>query len=86
MRDSLHSIALGAALILLATAFATDASAASRISCARAINSACGVVEPNGGRLQACFESHFDKLSRPPAEAAVSAEKFAFGQTKAMDR
>ena len=67
-RDSSHSVALGAALVLLGAAFATEAPAASRISFARAVKSACGDVEPNGGRLQACFESHFDELSRPCGE------------------
>ncbi len=59
------SFALGAALVLLCATFGTDVSAASRLSCARAIKSSCGRVEPNGGRLRACFESHFEKLSGP---------------------
>ncbi len=63
MTNSFHSVALGAALVVFGAAFATEARAASRISCARAVKSACGGVEPNGGRLKACFESHFDKLS-----------------------
>jgi hypothetical protein len=46
MTNSFHSVALGAALILLGAAFVTEAPAASRISCARAVNSACGGVEP----------------------------------------
>jgi len=60
-----HSIALGAALVLICSTLGTDASAASRLACARAVRSACGRVEPNGGRLRACFESHFAKLSEP---------------------
>ena len=95
MRSSLHSIAAGAALILLGAAFATDAPAASRLSCARAVNSACGGVEPKGGRLQACFEAHFDKLSGPCGEtlsrgAAVAraceadARKFCGGVKRAV--
>jgi hypothetical protein len=63
-----HLIGVCAALVLLGAAFATDAPAASRLSCARAINSACGRVEPKAGRLQACFEAHFDRLSGPCGE------------------
>ena len=33
-----------------------------------AISSARGDVKPSGGRLQACFESHFDELSRACGE------------------
>ena len=60
-----HSIALRGALVLLCAALGTDAWAASRLSCAWAVKSACGFVEPNGGRLRAYFESHFDKPSGP---------------------
>src|SRR5271157_5529127 len=95
MTNSFHSVALGAALVLLGAAFATEAPAASRISCARAVKSACGGVEPKGGRLRACFESHFDKLSRPCGEklshaAAVAraceadARKFCGGVKRAV--
>ena len=55
---------IGAALVWLGASFATDASAASLLSCYRGFKSACGEVKPSEGRLQACFESNFDKLSK----------------------
>jgi hypothetical protein len=60
-----HSIALGAALVLLGAAAATEASAASPLSCALAVKSACGDVEPGARRLRACFESHIGQLAGP---------------------
>jgi hypothetical protein len=68
-----HSIALRGALVLLCATLGTDASAASRLSCAWAVKSAWGFVEPNGGRLRACFESHFDKLSGPCGDRLLRA-------------
>ncbi len=77
MTNSFHSVALDAALVLLGAAFATEAPAASRISCARAVKSTCGGVEPNGERLQACFKSHFDKLTGPCGEKLSNAAAVA---------
>jgi hypothetical protein len=34
-------------------------------SCAAALKAACGDLKPGGGRVQACFDSHFATLSEP---------------------
>ena len=89
-------VALGAALVPLGASVTTDALAASRVTCALAIKSACGDVEPHGGRLRACFESHMeklagtcgDKLSRAAATAhacEADARKFCGGVNRAVD-
>ena len=89
-------VALFAVVVLSGGAFLTDASAASRLSCALAIKTACGDAEPRGGRLRACFKSHMgqlagpcgDKLSRAAATAhacEADARKFCGGVKRAVD-
>ena len=56
---------VGAAVLVLGSAIAPDASAGPRLTCALAIKSVCGDVSPRGGQLRVCFEAHMDQLTGP---------------------
>ncbi len=53
-----------ATLVLVGSAFSTDASALlGAHACVSAVKASCGHVQPRVGRLRACFETHLDHLS-----------------------
>jgi len=71
------AIVLSAAFAVLGSALATPSLAASRLACAKAIQRACGNVMPSGGRLEACFQSHFKQLTKPCGNRLARAASLA---------
>lgn len=58
----------GAALLILAaavpqTAWAAEAAAALRDACRADYKTLCSDVQPGGGRILACFQTHRDRVS-----------------------
>jgi hypothetical protein len=71
------AIALSEAFAVLFGTLASPSLAASRLTCAAAIKRACGRVTPGAGRLEACFQSHFNELTKPCGDKLARAASLA---------
>ena len=71
------AIALSGAFAVLLPTLASPSLAASRLSCASAIQRACGKVTPGAGRVDACFQSHFNELTKPCGDRLARAAYLA---------
>jgi hypothetical protein len=65
MKRTFYAVALGAALLLTGSwgAGAQEGLFTSQRDCATDVRSLCGGVQPGGGRVLACLQSHVSELS-----------------------